>query len=101
GCDYYATDTETEQPTYCFAAFGANTWTSPAHIQVEYGGTQESVAAFTRLPSGTGPSLTYTAYDPVAGLPPGQVAILFLAGQSGGAPNCPVASAVASAAHNG
>jgi len=101
GCDYYATDTETEQPTYCFAAFVANTWTSPAHIQVEYGGTQESVASFIRLPSGSGPSLTYTAYDPVAGLPPGQVAILFLAGNNGGAPNCPVTSAVPNAAHNG
>ena len=105
GCDYYATDTETEQPTYCFAAFVANTWTSPAHISVEYGGTAQTVATFTKLPVGNGPSLTYTAYDPVAGLPPGQVAILFLAGASGGAPNCPltcpVTSAVPNAAHNG
>jgi len=105
GCDYYATDTETEQPTYCFAAFVANTWTSPAHIQVEYGGTQLTVATFTRIPSGSGPSLTYGAYDPVAGLAPGQVAILFLAGNSGGAPNCPLTqpttSAVPGAAHNG
>jgi hypothetical protein len=101
GCDYYATDTETQEPTYCFAAFVANTWTVPVHISVEYGGTSEDVAAFTRLPVGNGPSLTYAAYDPVAGLPPGEVAILFLAGNNGGAPNCPVTSAVPAAAHNG
>jgi hypothetical protein len=101
GCDYYSTDTETEMTTYCFAAFVANTWTIPAHIGVEYGGVTENVAAFTRIPSGSGPALTYAAYDANAGLPPGEVAIVFLAGQSGGAPNCPVASAVPGAGHNG
>ena len=101
GCDYYATDTENIEPTYCFAAFVVNTWTSPAHISVEYDGASENVAAFTRLPAGVGLGISYTEYDPVAGLPPGEVAILFLAGDSGGTPNCPVTSAVPSAGHTG
>lgn len=101
GCEYYATYTESHQPTYCFAAFVANTWPTPAHLSVEYGGSTLGVAAFTRVPIGAGPALTYAAYDPIAGLPPGQVAILFLAGNSGAAPNCPVTSAIANAGHNG
>jgi hypothetical protein len=101
GCQYYATDTESHDPTYCFAAFVANTWSAPAHLAVDYAGSSLSVAAFTRIPVGTGPALTYAAYDPVAGLAPGQVAILFLAGDSGAAPNCPIASAEPTAAHNG
>jgi len=101
GCDYYATDTETAQPTYCYAAFVANTWTTPAHITVELAGSNLNVAAFTRIPAGNGPGLTYTAYDPVAGLASGQVAILFLGGNTGNAPACPVAAAVPAAAHNG
>src|SRR4051794_18293500 len=44
GCDYYATDMETLTPGYCFAMFVANTWTSPAHINVEYKGQQLNVA---------------------------------------------------------
>ncbi|MEO6773871.1 MAG: IgGFc-binding protein [Kofleriaceae bacterium] len=101
GCEYYATDTENAQPTYCFAAFVANTWSSPAHLSVDFGGSSLTVASFARLPVGNGPSLTYAAYDPVAGLAPGQVAILFLAGDSGDAPKCPVPSAAANAAHTG
>src|SRR5512141_2720824 len=30
GCDYYAVHMDSLQPNYCFAAFVANTWTSPA-----------------------------------------------------------------------
>jgi hypothetical protein len=93
GCDYYATDMDVLTPTYCFAAFVANTWTSPAHINLEYKGQELSAAAFTRLPVGAGPSLTYAPYDPAAGLAPGDVAILFLGGDSGAAPDCPIPAA--------
>ncbi|MDB4956781.1 MAG: hypothetical protein JWO36_4350 [Myxococcales bacterium] len=93
GCDYYATYMDSFMTTYCFAAFVANTWTTPAHIDVHYNGAQLNTASFTRLPVGAGPSLTYAPYDAAAGLPPGQVAVLFLGGGSGAAPLCPVASA--------
>jgi hypothetical protein len=93
GCDYYATEMDTLFQNYCFAAFVANTWTSPAHINVEYQGQQLNVASFARIPSGSGPTLTQGTFDAVAGLPPGEVAILFLGGTQGAAPNCPVTPA--------
>jgi hypothetical protein len=97
GCDYYATYMDSFMTNYCFASFVANTWTSPAHIGVEYGGSALMVANFTRLPVGSGPGLTLGAYDAAAGLPPGQVAVVFLGGDSGSAPLCPVTSAFPSA----
>jgi hypothetical protein len=101
GCEYWATDMEAYQPTYCFAAFVANTWNTPAHLVVEHSGTQLPVESFTRIPVGQGPSLTYQPYDSNVGLPPGEVAIVFLSGNSGGAPNCPVTSAVPGAGMQG
>ena len=94
GCDYYATYMEAEINSYCFAVFVANTWTQPAHVTVEYGGQTLMPATFTRTPVGTGPSLSLQAYDPVAGIAPNDVAILFLGGQTGSAPECPVTAAV-------
>jgi hypothetical protein len=96
GCEYYATSMETFSPGFCFAAFVANTWNAPAHIDVSYQDVPLDVASFARLPVGSGSALNYPAYDPVAGLAPGEVAVLFLTGQSGGAPYCPVPAAVAS-----
>ncbi|MGE5186977.1 MAG: IgGFc-binding protein, partial [Acidobacteriota bacterium] len=96
GCDYYATYMDSEINSYCFAVFVANTWTQPAHVTVEYGGQTLTPATFTRLPSGAGPTLTLQPYDPVAGIAPNDVAILFLGGSQGAAPACPVPSAVTS-----
>jgi hypothetical protein len=101
GCDYYATDMEVSHPTFCFAMFVANTWTSPAKIDVEYRGQAMPVAQFARIPVGSGPSITYSPYDPNIGLPPGEVAVLFLSGDTGAAPSCPVAPAVAAAGVSG
>jgi hypothetical protein len=101
GCDYYATDMDSLMPGYCYAAFIANTWTSPAHLTVEYKGQSLNVANFTRLPSGSGPTLTQGTFDPVQGIPPGQVAIVFLGGTQGSAPNCPVTPAAAAPALSG
>lgn len=101
GCDYYATLMETLTPGYCFAVFVANTWSSPAHIEVEYNGQTLNTQSFTRIPTGSGPSLTQGSYDAVAGLPPGEVAILFLGGTQGAAPNCPVTPAAAAAQMSG
>jgi hypothetical protein len=88
---------ETLTPGYCYAAFVANTWTFPVHINVEYRGQMLNTQNFTRIPNGSGPGLTYSNYDATMGLPPGEVAILFLAGTQGAAPNCPVAPAEPSA----
>lgn len=95
GCDYYATEMDTLFEGYCFAVFVANTWTSPAHINVEYQGQPLNVASFARIPTGTGPSLTHGTFDAAAGLPPGEVAILFLGGTQGAAPQCPITPAKA------
>ncbi|HEY5949831.1 MAG TPA: hypothetical protein VIV40_30255, partial [Kofleriaceae bacterium] len=97
GCDYFATEMETLTPGYCYAVFVANTWTYPAHINVEYRGQMLNTQSFTRIPSGSGPTLTHGTYDATQGLAPGEVAILFLAGTQGAAPNCPVAPAVSAA----
>jgi len=100
GCDYYATDMDNNngfgaQTTDCYAAFVANTWTAPAHLGVEWNGMTLDPTGFTRFPVGAGQSLTYAAYDPVAGIPPGGVAIVFLGGSTGAPPLCPTTAAVA------
>jgi IgGFc binding protein len=89
GCEYYATDMDQYSVGLCFAAFVANTWDTPVHIAADLAGTQLEVAEFGRIPDGVGPALTYAPYDPVAGLPPGQVAILFLAGDPSSDAPCP------------
>ena len=62
----------------CFAAFVANTWEKPVHLQVSYAGQVLPVAAFTAIPMGQGKAVAYGPDDDVAGLPVGQVAVLFL-----------------------
>lgn len=97
GCDFWALKTEMifQAAGGCFAAFLANTWSTPAHIQVERDGQQLPATAF-KIPKGQGFNLTYTDYDPVAGLPPGEVAVLFLSrGQGFLMPACPVPPALA------
>jgi hypothetical protein len=101
GCDYYATQMDTLFPGYCYAVFVANTWSSPAHINVEYNGQQLNTQSFTRIPTGSGPALTQGTFDAAAGLAPGEVAILFLGGSQGSAPYCPVTPAASDAALGG
>jgi hypothetical protein len=80
GCDYYAVDMDGTWGTDggCYTVFVANTSHSAAHVAVEWNGQSIDLAQYAKLPVGTGQSLTYAAYDPVAGLAPNQVAILFL-----------------------
>jgi len=96
GCQYYATDMANSNTASCFAAFVANTWDTPVHIEVVRSGQSLPVQNFTRIPQGTGTNVTYAPYDPVAGLPPGEVAILFLSGSatSGSSVLCPISPAV-------
>ena len=92
GCDYYSLIPDT---TYsagaCFAAYIANTWSTPITITVERGQSTLDPSTFARIPSGNGQALTYA---PLAGgqLMPGEVAILFLNAFGAGhmyAPDCP------------
>jgi len=94
GCEYYATDMDQFEPDLCFAAFVANTWDTPAHLAVDFNGTTLPVATFARIPSGAGTTLTYGAYDATTGLPPGEVAILFLAGSTSSSVPCPAPTAM-------
>lgn len=80
-------------PDSCYAVYVANTWSSNVKIQVELGGQMLDPGAFARVPSGEGPSLGYQPYDAVNGLPPGQVAILFLTGSPNSSVPCPVTPA--------
>ncbi len=93
GCEYYSTLMYSLEEEPCFAAFVANTWDSPAHIEVAFAGQNLPVGDFTYIPEGAGPNLVYQPYDDVGGLPPGEVAILLLAGPDG-EEKCPYPSAV-------
>jgi hypothetical protein len=93
GCDFWAlkTDVIFQGSGACFAAFLANTWSTPAHIQVEREGAPLPNSAI-KIPKGQGFNLMYTDYDPNVGLAPGEVAILFLSRGPGFffIPDCPV-----------
>jgi hypothetical protein len=100
GCEYYATFMDQSTANACFAVFVANTWNTPAHITVEYDGVSLPVSSFGRIPSGSGPGLTYQPFDAAAGIPPGEVVVLFLSGPQGspspGNAPCPITSAIPS-----
>ncbi|MBK9267056.1 MAG: IgGFc-binding protein [Polyangiaceae bacterium] len=81
----------------CFAAIVANTWATSVHINVAYDGSALDPAAFTYIPSiGANGVVNYVPYDPVAGVPPGQVAILFLSrySEGGSVIDCPKPAAL-------
>lgn len=102
GCEYYAVDMDAADGPprdACYTVFVANTSKAPAHIDVTWNGLGIDLSQFAKLPVGQGQSLSYAPYDPVAGLAPGQVAILFLAYAPGGGPlspnvTCPVPAAI-------
>jgi len=81
GCDYYAADMAALESGFggCFVVFVANTWETPVHLQASFGATPIDPAKYAKVPSGTGQKIVYADYDPVAGLKPHEVAILFLA----------------------
>ena len=100
GCDYYSVDPDVVAAGAggCFAAYIANTSSSPLSINVEYNGTQLQTASFAYVPSGTGESITYTPLTNGM-LSPNEVAILFLTQTPGGVVACP--SSVQSALTSG
>jgi hypothetical protein len=105
GCDYYTYPIDDSATVgSCFAVFVANTWNVPVSLSVERAHTTLDVSAFARIPSGNGKAIGYAPL-PSGKLPPGQVAILFLAdlskGDIGGEPFptpphplCPVTPAI-------
>jgi IgGFc binding protein len=97
GCDYWALKTalRPQADGACFAAFVANTWGKPVHIQVDRGG-QKLPDGFAYIPESVGQTIKYVPYDPAAGLAVGQVAVLFLSRNpfGGSVVDCPVPAAV-------
>ena len=82
GCDYFAVHMDIENSTLndnCFATMVANTSPTPAKLNVSFQGQSIDLAKSARIPQGAGKSLTYAPFDPSVGIPPGQVAIVFLA----------------------
>jgi hypothetical protein len=102
GCSFWALKTaqRPEADGACFAAFLANTWGKPIHVQVSRAGQTLDPSTFAGIPVGQGPSLSYKPYDPVAGIPLDQVLVLFLSRSSKGATvvNCPLPAAINGAA---
>ena len=82
----------------CHALLLVNGWATPAQITLQRGGQMLAGAAATRIPTGVGPATSYAPLPP-EGIPPGQVAVLFLSHRPGAQhPNgnsmeCPVTPA--------
>jgi hypothetical protein len=97
GCDYWAIKPDQSIDSArvaCFAVVVANTWDTALTLEVTFQGESLSERPFVHLPRGQGLELSYEAYDPATGVPPGDVAILFLADSAepgGPYPGCPVA----------
>lgn len=82
----------------CHAVFIANAWNRHAKLTLDYGSQKLDVAAVARIPKGNIPYPTYQPL-PAQGLPPGEVAILFLShdpqANNAGIPlQCPVKPAI-------
>ncbi|NUQ72956.1 MAG: IgGFc-binding protein [Polyangiaceae bacterium] len=90
GCDYFAPDPPFYQNgpgagTYagtCYAVFIANTWGRHAKINVVRDNQAFDVNIFGRIPKGVGANTTYLPIPP-QGLPPNEVAVLFLSHKPG------------------
>jgi hypothetical protein len=83
GCEFYAVemDTTDEAIGTCYAVFLVNQWTTgqPARVLVTLAGQDlPPIEQYARIPTGTGTGITYGPYDGQAGLPTGEIAILFL-----------------------
>ncbi|HEY4180877.1 MAG TPA: IgGFc-binding protein [Kofleriaceae bacterium] len=90
GCDYYSVTPDVIEELHgaCFAAYITNTSNEAVAITVDRGGVSLPVQDFARVPTGQGQSLTYAPL-PNGMLPPGQIAILFLARNGTLSESCP------------
>ncbi len=82
GCEYYAVEMDGgwAADNGCFVSFLANTSTSLAQVTASFQGINVDLSAHAVIPHGAGATLTLDPFNPGTGIPPGQVAILFLAG---------------------
>lgn len=80
----------------CHAVFVANAWATAAHLGVERGGSSLDLTGAARIVDNATPAASWAAV-PATGLPPGEVAVLFLSsdpnsvlGETGSDLSCPV-----------
>ena len=99
GCDFAVATPNfyTGIASPCFAAFVTNNWDKDATISVSRGGTPYDATTFGRIATNN-PDVSTWAPVPATGVPPGQVAVLFLS-QDPSSFNvnpltCPIAPAV-------
>jgi len=96
---YMNADTSSTYRGACFAVMVANNSDASAALTLSRGGTAYDAHAHARIPTGLGTTLTYNPI-PTEGIPPHQVAILFLSHRPGaqtffgGSLECPVEPAV-------
>ncbi len=99
GCDYYTLPPDGWNSGYssggapgnCFAAFVNNTWTAPMKVTLVWKGTTIDATPYSYIPKGSGASITYQPI-PSTGIPPNNMAIVFLNQTQGGGGlkvNCP------------
>jgi hypothetical protein len=104
GCDFWGADPpflanghgwELDGP--CYAVFLANTWGRPAKLTVTRGAQSFDMTQFGYIPKGIFPNTTYEPL-PATGIPPNEVAVLFLSHKPGVMNNtsleCPVPPAL-------
>ena len=90
GCEYWVPDPPftfnqsagTTLAGPCHAVFIANTWGRSAVLSLQYNGQIYDAATHARIPSGVAPNTQYNPLPP-EGLPPEQVAVVFLSHQPG------------------
>ncbi len=100
GCEFWATMTgiHPDGAERCFAVVVANNGSEPAHLSVKFDGKGLPINNFTKHPKGQGLDIEYTDYNNAAGLPVGEVAIMFLSHNSV-LKGCPVTPAVFGETH--
>lgn len=88
GCEFFVAPVPPQSETTgsCYAAFVANTWNAPVQISVKRAGQALEVSRFARIPRSLPGGLAYEALPP-GGLPPGEMAILFLSEWTPGGPD--------------
>lgn len=101
GCDYVIATPAFHKTLLdpCYAVFVANAWSKDAKLTVSRAGTTYDVTKFGRIPTPGAAEASWPTV-PATGLPPGQVAVLFLSSDPaanhpfGGPMTCPVAPAL-------
>jgi hypothetical protein len=93
GCDYLDFDPMSSTNYVCFAVYVVNTWTTEVGITVEFDGQTLDAPTFTRIPHGSGASMTYGTLNANGTLPPGEVGIVFLQSYENAENNCPLTGA--------